>query len=389
MTTWTSSASESSARSKPSSSASCWSATGPAAPRSRLADRQPAVVERDRPARASPPRRRGRRPARKPPSASQKRVDLLGDEALVERLARTVDLLLAGAAAALARRSAGTSRRVPGCGRARRAFGARQVELGRSGPGREQLAVQLDRRGDALVQRIAELRVPDRELEHVPEPPRPELAEQEQPAAERAGHARGEHAGAGDELVAELAEALDRRGRRRDALAAERRAARRARRVQKTAGTSPPGPFRCGSTTWRTKPVAHAASKALPPRSSTDIPAAEASQCVDATIPKVPRSSGRVVNVTRRNLRGLRAACSARRRVALFEVRRRLRTCRPARTAARRIPRCAVLQRVRRCARRGRAARARSAGSCPSSSSTSSASRRRPRSSTPRTCARS
>ena len=61
---------------------------------------------------------------------------------------------------------------------------------------------------------------------------------------------------------------------------------------QKTAGTSPPGPLRCGSTTCRVNPAATAASKALPPRSSTDIPAAEASQCVEATMPKVPRSSG-------------------------------------------------------------------------------------------------
>ena len=33
------------------------------------------------------------------------------------------------------------------------------------------------------------------------------------------------------------------------------------------------------------------------------MPAAEASQCVDATIPKVPRSSGLVVKVTTQNLR--------------------------------------------------------------------------------------
>ena len=39
-----------------------------------------------------------------------------------------------------------------------------------------------------------------------------------------------------------------------------------------------------------------AASNALPPRSSVAIPAADASQCVDATMPNVPRSSGRVVN---------------------------------------------------------------------------------------------
>ncbi len=71
---------------------------------------------------------------------------------------------------------------------------------------------------------------------------------------------------------------------------------------QRSAGRSPPGPFRCGSTTCSVKPAATAASNALPPCSSTAIPAAEASQCVDATIPNVPRSSGRVVNATRRTL---------------------------------------------------------------------------------------
>ena len=51
----------------------------------------------------------------------------------------------------------------------------------------------------------------------------------------------------------------------------------------------------CGSTTCSANPAATAASNALPPRSSTAIPAAEASQWVEATMPKVPESSGRVV----------------------------------------------------------------------------------------------
>ena len=38
------------------------------------------------------------------------------------------------------------------------------------------------------------------------------------------------------------------------------------------AGSSPPGPLRCGSTICSTKPAAHAASNALPPRSSTAMP---------------------------------------------------------------------------------------------------------------------
>src|ERR671913_1785488 len=60
-------------------------------------------------------------------------------------------------------------------------------------------------------------------------------------------------------------------------------------------GTSPPGPFRWGSTTCSVKAVATAASKALPPRSSMPMPTAVAIQWVDATTPKVPSISGRVV----------------------------------------------------------------------------------------------
>src|ERR1700722_15084867 len=61
-------------------------------------------------------------------------------------------------------------------------------------------------------------------------------------------------------------------------------------------GTSPPGPLRCGSTTWRVNAVATAASKALPPFSSTPMPTAVAIQWVEVTTPKVPSISGRVVN---------------------------------------------------------------------------------------------
>src|SRR4051794_36722306 len=52
----------------------------------------------------------------------------------------------------------------------------------------------------------------------------------------------------------------------------------------------------CGSTTCSANPAATAASNALPPRSSTAMPADDASQCVEATMPNVPLSSGRVVN---------------------------------------------------------------------------------------------
>src|ERR1700722_6201196 len=61
-------------------------------------------------------------------------------------------------------------------------------------------------------------------------------------------------------------------------------------------GASPPSPFMCGSTTCRTRPAATAASNAVPPASSTAIPDAVASQWVEATMPKLPASCGRVVN---------------------------------------------------------------------------------------------
>src|SRR5881227_768211 len=61
-------------------------------------------------------------------------------------------------------------------------------------------------------------------------------------------------------------------------------------------GTSPPGPFRCGSTTCSVNAVAAPASNALPPFSSVAIPTAVAIQCVEVTTPNVPSISGRVVN---------------------------------------------------------------------------------------------
>src|ERR1700686_2227612 len=61
-------------------------------------------------------------------------------------------------------------------------------------------------------------------------------------------------------------------------------------------GTSPPGPFKCGSTTCSVNPVATPASNALPPFSRILIPTAVAIQWVEVTTPKVPSISGLVVN---------------------------------------------------------------------------------------------
>ena len=71
------------------------------------------------------------------------------------------------------------------------------------------------------MERVTVLRVPDGELEDVREPPGAEVPQEEKPAAEGAGNARGEHAGPRDELVTELVVALDGRGCGSDALAAE------------------------------------------------------------------------------------------------------------------------------------------------------------------------
>ncbi len=61
--------------------------------------------------------------------------------------------------------------------------------------------------------------------------------------------------------------------------------------VTNTAGTSPPGPHMCGSTTWRTNPPATTASNALPPRARTAIAVAVARWWVLAAAPWVPRRS--------------------------------------------------------------------------------------------------
>src|SRR5690606_1886916 len=70
-------------------------------------------------------------------------------------------------------------------------------------------------------------------------------------------------------------------------------------------GASPPAPFRCGSTTCSTNPPAAAASKALPPRSSTLMAVCEASQWVEEATPKVPVISGRVVKLVIISSRGV------------------------------------------------------------------------------------
>ncbi len=71
------------------------------------------------------------------------------------------------------------------------------------------------------MQRIPVLRVADCELEHLGETPGAELAQKQEPGAERARNTRGEHASPGDQLVPELVEALAGRSRRGHPLAAK------------------------------------------------------------------------------------------------------------------------------------------------------------------------
>ncbi len=227
-------------------------------------------------------------------------ADLLGDEAVVPGLPGGLDLLVAVVAGRLRLGQdalvGGRERGVGEPGARRRHAAAGQVDLGRGVP---VLAEDVGHAGDRPADRgdegVAGLRVPDGVAEHVAQAQGAVLAQQQQPAAERAGHARGQQPAARHEVESESRVRLDGGGGRGGALPAdhERLAA---------PGVVPDdrhlaaGPFRCGSTTWSTNPVATAASNALPPRSRTAIPAAEASQWVDATIPNVPASSGRVVN---------------------------------------------------------------------------------------------
>ena len=70
----------------------------------------------------------------------------------------------------------------------------------------------------------------------------------------------------------------------------------RSRRASRTRiGTSPPGPFWVGSSTQSAKPIAQAASAALPPLASCCAPICAARWCPAATAPPNPRTVGRVV----------------------------------------------------------------------------------------------
>ena len=80
---------------------------------------------------------------------------------------------------------------------------------------------RLDGGVGALDQRMAFARVEDRWREHVLEPQRAVVAQQQHPGVEHAGHAGGEQAGARHHVEAELVEMRDGRAGRRRTLAAD------------------------------------------------------------------------------------------------------------------------------------------------------------------------
>src|SRR5207247_9060508 len=106
-------------------------------------------------------------------------------------------------------------RREPLVAEERSGLGRRQVERCRPGPLAQQLLAALDGQRDPRHDGEAVPRIADRVLDYVLEPQRAELLEQPQPAGERTRHARRQHAGPRNQLVAALAEAFDRRSRGR------------------------------------------------------------------------------------------------------------------------------------------------------------------------------
>src|SRR5205807_2715455 len=89
-------------------------------------------------------------------------IDLVRDEALVEGPAGPRDLLLTRPAAALVQ-DPPVGRRERGVAEEPARLRRRKVELGRAGPAREKLPVELDRRRDSPHEGISVLGVPDRE----------------------------------------------------------------------------------------------------------------------------------------------------------------------------------------------------------------------------------
>ena len=238
----------------PARSASCWSPTGPAAHGCVLhtvSPRYSSVTTGSTVARqaamsapvSSPPSaalKRSISSATKP-SYHASRAFSISSSRDPPRLSSTI------------RRYVARERRVP---EERAWLRRREVEVARAGPARDELLVELDRRADPLVERIAVLRVADCELEHVPEPPGAEVAEEEQPSAERARHAGREHAGARDRARGRA------RGTARSSPQTGRRLARRARAARRARPTrTRPAPRRRARSGAARRPAARSPSR--------------------------------------------------------------------------------------------------------------------------------
>ncbi|SAL04392.1 hypothetical protein AWB83_07019 [Caballeronia ptereochthonis] len=152
-------------------------------------------------------------------------VDRIRDEAAIERDARAFALFRAITARARLAQNAP----VRLCdGRIReqvigtRRFTVAQPLLGGRSPfALEEILNREDRRGHARQHRIAVLRIADRIAQHVFERQLAVVAQHRHPAAECAGHDRGQEAGAGHDGEAHLPHAFDRHGGGRHALTAQ------------------------------------------------------------------------------------------------------------------------------------------------------------------------
>ena len=190
------------------------------APRAGLADGGLAVLERHDGLEGRSPRCHvvARQQA---PLRFAEAVDLVGDKAFVEELASPFDLLVARAAGRLCH-DPPIGRGKHGIAELRSDLGHRQVEISRGRPTGDQIRPAGDGQVHAADDREAVVRIVDRERKHVLERPGAEFPQQQQPAAEGAGNAGREHARAGNQVEAQLTEALDRRRRWSDSLTAKR-----------------------------------------------------------------------------------------------------------------------------------------------------------------------
>ena len=226
-------------------------------------------------------------------------LDRFGDEALVERAARRLDLPLAVAAGGLrlledARVGVGEGglrNSEPAPARFRPADRVRRRTSIRCGTRTRHRRSPWKRQH----QRKAVARIADRRRHDVRDRHRAVVAQHQHPRIERAGNAGREQAGAGHEVEALAAVMRDRRSRR------ARRPGRRSRAAGRCLWAGQDRGVAAGAVHVRLDHLQHEAGRRrgverVAARSRITMPTCEASQCVEATTPNVPAISGRVVN---------------------------------------------------------------------------------------------